>query len=246
MFAAVSLAFAAAAMAFQEPKPAAEPADKEAPEQPRLYTSSQARTALREFTRAMRAKAPIAARLAALDALGRGAHESLVKPLARVVASDKSTLVRRRASVLLGMQPGAAAAIARLLEDRSLSDEPTVQADLVAAIARAGYEPKHWATLEKLFEKDYAADRILLQERILLLAAAKREKQAISLLLRNLDEPLPENVDAPDNPPRDYWEARWKAWRSFRGKVKDALFAVTGQRFGSAREAKEWLEKNGK
>jgi hypothetical protein len=83
-----------------------------------------------------------------------------------------------------------------------------------------------------------------LQEAILGLAAQHKEKQSIELLLDNIDEPVPQNVDAANNPPASYWEARWKAWKAWREKVKDALFALTGQRFGSAAEARVWLAKN--
>jgi hypothetical protein len=47
-----------------------------------------------------------------------------------------------------------------------------------------------------------------------------------------------------DNPPQEYWEARWKAWAVWKGRVKEALFAITGQRFSTAAEARAWLKQN--
>src|SRR5206468_3069566 len=71
-----------------------------------------------------------------------------------------------------------------------------------------------------------------------------KEKQAVDLLLKNIDEPQPTNVVELANPPAAYWEARWKAWKAWRARVKDALFALTGQRFSTASEARAWLQKN--
>jgi hypothetical protein len=76
------------------------------------------------------------------------------------------------------------------------------------------------------------------------LAKNHKELEALDLLLENLDEPAPANVDDPSNPPAEYWEMRWKAWRSWRDDVKEALFAITGQRFNTSAEAREWLDKN--
>jgi hypothetical protein len=82
------------------------------------------------------------------------------------------------------------------------------------------------------------------QEAILELVIAHKETQALPMLLRNTDEPAPANVEAADNPPAEYWEARWKSWAVWKGKVKDALFELTGQRFTTAAEAQAWLKKN--
>ena len=81
-------------------------------------------------------------------------------------------------------------------------------------------------------------------EAMLELAKEHQEPKALPLLLRHLDEPTPANVDAADNPPKEYWEARWKSWSAWRAKVAEAVFAITGQRFSSAQEAKAWLAKN--
>ena len=54
----------------------------------------------------------------------------------------------------------------------------------------------------------------------------------------------PANVDSPTNPPASYGKARWHSWAAWKGKVKDALFAITGQRFSTGKEAKAWLKEN--
>ena len=35
------------------------------------------------------------------------------------------------------------------------------------------------------------------------------QKKAWKLLVRHIDEPVPEDVDAAANPPAEYWERRW-------------------------------------
>ncbi len=65
------------------------------------------------------------------------------------------------------------------------------------------------------------------------------------MLLNHIDEPAPVDVDAASNPPASYWEKRWKAWRLWRDDVKEALYALTGQRFSSGKEARTWIRVNG-
>lgn len=240
----------------QEP-PVQEPPAQEAPAQAAAqpapkpvepYTDKAAKAAVADFAKSIKASTSMAARIAALDELCRGAHKLLVKPLAGVVEGDKSLVVRKHAAGLLAQQPGGevTATLVRLLDDADLADKPTVRAELVRGLGRAGYHRRLWPRLEEQFEKDYAAASVPLQEAILDLVVAQKESLAIELLLRNLDEPVPHDVDSGSNPPKEYWEARWKAWKVWRSKVKDAMFALTGQRFSSAKEAQAWLRKNGK
>lgn len=203
------------------------------------------KTTADELTKALKTANSMSEKNRALEAVATSSHKLLVKPLATVIETDKSLVIRKRAAELLANQPAAEAnAMARGLL-RKLNAQPTVQADLVRVIAKTGYEPAHWADLDGLFERQYATDRVGLQEAILDLVAEHKERRALPMLLRNLDEPAAENVEDAANPPAEYWEARWKAWSAWRGKVKEALFAVTGQRFSTASEAKAWLEKNG-
>lgn len=247
------------AMALQEPsppppppaeaeKPAAQQAEPAPPKQVPPYSDKDAKDAVKSFVKTAKTASSMAERTKALDELGKGSHKLLVKPLADVVVGDKSLVVRKHAAQLLAMQPASEVTpvLLKLLADGGLKDKPTVQADLVRALCLTGYQKKHWAQLAGLFERNYAADCVPLHEAILDLVTQHKEQQAVELLLRNMDEPVPENVDAGENPPKEYWEARWKAWKSWRGKVKDAMFALTGQRFSSAKEAEAWLRKNGK
>jgi hypothetical protein len=182
----------------------------------------------------------------ALEKLAPGSHASLVALLSDVIEKDQSIVLRKRAAQLLANQPANAAnaALRKLLKDQKVVSQPVVAAELVRALARCGYDSKQWSDVEKLFDQGYEAERVPLHEAVLDLVVEHKEKKAVELLLRNLDEPGTDDVEHPDNPPAEYWEARWKAWAVWRGKVKDALFAITGQRFSTTAEARAWLKQN--
>lgn len=230
----------------ESPAKQAPPATAEAPKVVEAWDDPTAKAKVKDFQKLLKGKPGMAARNQALDQLAGGANAQLVKPLAQVVQTDESIVLRKRAAELLGNQPvdKTNAVILRLLEDGKVASTPPVQAELVRALSRCGYEAKHWKQIDDLFERDYDPARVAVHEAILDLVIAHEEVQALPLLLRNLDEPVPQNVDAAHNPPAEYWKARWTSWSAWRGKVKDALFAVTGQRFSTAAEAKAWLDKN--
>jgi hypothetical protein len=212
----------------------------------RLLPDSDAKAAIASFQKALAGNASLAAKTRALEQLAPGAHPLFVKPLGKVVETDKSIVVRKQAATLLAQQPAKQTKpeLMRLLKSDRVQSDPPVVATLIGGLARCDYQPKDWQLIDGMFEREYSADRVPVQEAILELVARCKEKQAVNLLLRNLDEPVPANVDDPSNPPAEYWEGRWKAWQVWRGRVKEALFALTGQRFSTATEARAWLRKN--
>ncbi len=207
----------------------------------------EVRTVLSDWKKASRVKKPkLRQEMAAVEALGKGSHAKLVKPLASVVKKARPLSVKRAAAKALAHQPPkeARGAILKLIADRAVQQKPNVTADLITALDKTGYGDKDWRTLEKLFAINYTEAHRPKQKAIIVLAKNHCEIQAIRLLLENLDEPGPTDVNAADNPPAEYWEKRWKAWRSWRDDVKDALFEITGQRFSTAQEARSWIAKN--
>lgn len=241
--------------AAQDPKPAPAPlpaADKPSAAAPapaptvEAWDDKTAKAAVDEWTKLAKGNPSMADKNRGLAALAEGSNKLLVKPLVAVVETDKSIVLRKRAAELLANQPKAEAnaAIRKLLKGGKAAAYPTVVAELVKGLSRCGYEPSQWNEIDGLFEREYHVDRVVVQEAILELVIAHKETQALPMLLRNTDEPAPASVDAADNPPAEYWEARWKSWAVWKGKVKDALFAVTGQRFTTAAEAQAWLKKN--
>jgi hypothetical protein len=237
-------ALLAAALGCQEPEP---PPTRPVPavqmQAPVDWNEKDAKEAVKVYRQKTKGPLSLLQKLQALEDLGKGRNEELIPVLVSVIQCEKAVTVRRRAAELLSWQQADAArnAIVKLLAS---ADHPAVLADLVRGLQRIGYQPRQWADIDSLFDKEYSAERVILQEAILDLVIAKKEVQAVELLLRNLDEPVPANVDDKANPNAAYWEARWKAWRIWRTKLKEALFAVTGQRFSTADEARAWLKKN--
>ena len=225
---------APAAPASAEPMPLAAMDDK------------AAKAVVDAFNKASKGKRPMNERMKSVEELGQGANKAFVKPLATVVENEESLVVRKRAATLLSLQPApdSTKALRALLKSKKLEAAPAVMADVVNGLARSGYDTTMWPELEALFAGDYAAERVGLQEAILGLVARHKEAKAAKLLLENLDEPIPADEHDPSNPPAEYWKARWYAWKAWREKVKDGLFAITGQRFSTAAEAKAWLDKN--
>lgn len=191
-------------------------------------------------------KASLGKRVQAVQALGKSAHAKLIKPLARAVAKGKGVTVRREAAKGLGRQPAKAArkAIVKLLGDKGIQSQPQIAADLVTSLDNAGYTKADWKLLHKLFHQGYTEEHRPKQKAILVLARNHKETQALRMLLENIDEPGPDNVNSASNPPAEYWEKRWKSWAAWRDDVKAALFAITGQRFNTRKEAEAWLRKN--
>ena len=206
-----------------------------------------AREKVKAFEKAVKPKkVSMADRKRALGELKGGVSQHLIKPLQKFIEKDSSIVLKREAVQMLAVQPDKPAkkAVLKLLGNARVTGNPQVQAGLIRALGETGYVPKDWKHIEDVFEEDYDNERIPVHEAILELVRDHKEKQAIPLLLNNMDEPSAQNVDAAENPPREYWKARWHAWAAWKAKVKEAMKAITGQDFANAGEARAWLKKN--
>jgi hypothetical protein len=236
-------------LAFQDPEPT--PAETPPPPAPvyEEWDDKTAKAAVKDFEKKMKPKsASLRDKLAAVEALAQGSNDRLVAPLAKTCLTEKALTVRKAAADALAHQPAkdAKRAVLALLGDAGLRDVPQVCASLVLSLGSLGYEPgRDWKHLDGLFERDYAAERVPLQQAMLKLIQGCNELDALDLLVDNLGEPVPADPDDPANPPAAYWEARWKAWSVWREDVKSTLLALTGQRFSTAEEARVWIKKNG-
>lgn len=253
MFAALALL---AGLTFQEPEPKPEPkpdtppAEAQKPVEPpkvvEQWDDARGKAAAADLAKALKGKPSMKERAEALEKLATGANRQLVKPLQQIVETDTSVVIRKRAAELLANQPAkdAQPVLQKLLKSPKVTAYHAVMAELVRGVGRCGYTSDVFGQLSELFDREYALDRVPLQEAILEVATKHKEKAALPVLLRNLDEPLATNIHEGNNPPAEYWEARWKSWAVWRGKVKEALFAITGQNFSTGAEAAEWLKKN--
>lgn len=240
---------------FQEPAP--KPAggqDKQAKSSQSSSTKKletwddrKARSMAKVFEKATKPKkVSMKVRKDALDELVGGKSLHLIKPLQKFIEKDSSIVLKKQAVDMLGDQPEkrAKAAILKLMKNARVSANPQVQARLVHSLSRAGYDEKDWGEIDEVLEDDYDTERVPVHEAILDLVAKHKEVQAIPMLLRNIDEPGPTNVEVADNPPAEYWKARWHSWAVWKAKVKEALFQITGQRFSTAKEASIWIQRN--
>ena len=206
-----------------------------------------AKDKVKAFEKALKPKkVSMADRKRALSGLKGGVSRHLIKPLQKFIERDGSVVLKREAVSMLAKQDGKLAkkAVIKLLGNARVTGTPQVQAGLVRALSATGYTAKDWKVIDDMFESDYDNARIPVHEAILELVRDHKEKQAVALLLNNMDEPSASNVDAAENPPREYWKARWHAWATWKGKVKEAMKAITGHDFANAAEARAWLKKN--
>ncbi|MCB9872512.1 MAG: HEAT repeat domain-containing protein [Planctomycetes bacterium] len=225
--------------------PAQQPATKA-----REIPDSEAKLLLAEFKTEMGANTKnLAKRLAAVQKLEQVQNAMLVAPLLSTVRTDKSKVVRQAAAKALGRQPRKKArpALISLIKKTKVSADPNLLASAIQALGESCYQPRDWALLQSIFDKSITDNNAVnLQSAILDLAGTSKEIDAVDFLIEHLDAPAPEWVDDPNNPPESYWKARWANWSKWKGRVKEALFQITGQKFGSKKEAKLWVQKNRK
>lgn len=236
---------------FQAPKPAEQGEVKSSQQSSsktlETWTDKEAKAKVKAFQKAVKPKkASMAVRKRALDGLVGGQNALLIKPLRKFIEKDSSVVLRKQAIGMLADQPASRvhSQVLTLLKNARVTGNPQVHGALIRALSNAGYESSDWKAIADVFESDYDTERVPVHEAVLELVTKHKEQQAIPLLLRNIDEPNPENVDSASNPPKEYWKARWHSWAAWKAKVKDALFAITGQRFSTGKEAKAWLRKN--
>lgn len=238
-------------LGWQDPAPTPQPpaaAPVVAPKVVEPWDDKTAKATVNSLAKLMKGTPSMTQKNQALEGLATGSNVLLLKPLAEIVEKDKSVVIRKRAAELIANQPEKEAnlTLRKLLKNPRIAAHPVVLAEIVRGLARCGYDGKQWTEIADLFELDYQPEYVPLHEALLDLITKHEERQALPLLLRHIDEPVPADPDHADNPPQEYWEARWKAWSAWREKVKGALYAITGQRFSTAAEAQEWLKKNPK
>jgi hypothetical protein len=211
------------------------------------WKDQDARKKIKEFEKAVKPKsASMAVRKQALDELRGGISPHLVKPLQQFVEKDSSVVLKKQAVEMLAdqPQPKSRTAVLKLLKNARVTANPQVQAGLIRALSQTGYRSDEWSEIADVLESDYDTERVPVHEAVLELVTKHKEAKAIPMLLRNLDEPSPKDIDSGENPPAEYWKARWHSWSVWKDRVKEALFAITGQRFTTKEEAKAWLKKN--
>ncbi len=214
----------------------------------RPIEDKEAKQLIDEFKKTIKAsKKNLGSRVKAVQELGRRSNGLLVKPLLKLARSDRAKTVRQEATIALGNQPAkqARGALNMLLKKTSITSEPNVTAAIVKAYGGGSYRDKDYKTFKSMFERSLADQRcVAAQIAIIELFGKQQEIQAAEYLARHIDAPEPVNVDSASNPPASYWEARYKNWQKWRQRLKETLYQISGQRFGTSKEAGVWLRKN--
>ena len=101
------------------------------------WDDKQAKAALAEFKKEYKVKATLQQKLAALEKLRSGSSSMLIKPLARVVKTErKFESCRILAAELLGNQPKMRKRFLSLIDDAKIKRTPAVLAALIRAYSK--------------------------------------------------------------------------------------------------------------
>lgn len=212
------------------------------------WDDKKAKAALDEFKNEYKSKATEKEKLDALDKLSSGKSSKLVKPLVNIVKTErKHDSCRIRAAELLGNQDNMRRHLLALITDAKIKRTPEVLAALISAYSKGSYDGKDWKDFKQLFEQ-YIIDRRYpnVQKAIVRMIGDNKELGGLDILVEHIEYPRPAWVDDPNNPPESYWEARYKNWEKWRDDVKESMFKITGERFTTIKQAKEWVSKNRK
>ena len=170
-------------------------------------------------------------------------HPLLAGVLEKVILQDPTEIVRTKASHALLAQPKkeAKAVALRLLKSKNLRGKGSILAPLIRILTHFGASKKVWKNLRESFLDLGPLAQIAFLESV----EARKDWESVDLLLDHLDPPGPDHVDARENPPAEYWERRWKAWKAFKPSLLKALEALFGRTFPSKKEAKTWIKEQG-
>lgn len=181
-------------------------------------------------------------RLAAVDRLSKLRHEAIVKCLSRAI-DDPRPVVRAEAAVRLSEQDPklAVAVLRRALLDRERNDKvPAVLVAVLQSYRALALSPE----LGDLKRFDNWTKEV--QKEAILTLRHLRKMEVLDFLAPLLDDPIPENVDSPTNPPGSYWKDRLERWRHWIGAVQETMDVLTGCTFEDQKAFKEWKRKGGK
>jgi len=199
--------------------------------------------------------------LPVLDRVGLRSHESFVKPLLKMLTHEQSKVADRAADILAVQQVEDEKERAKLAKtiwkegwsDRKNRGRYTVQGrTLVAAVKLEGggeLDEKRFGDVDRMWraivgdpQEAWADALISVCEYVRL----TKDKRLCRLLAEEIDEPIATAVDAPSNPPKEWWERRWKMWRPVKAEAVEALEVLTGQSFKDTASAKAWFQENEK
>ncbi|MBI4880956.1 MAG: HEAT repeat domain-containing protein [Planctomycetes bacterium] len=182
-------------------------------------------------------------RVAALQKLAAGRHDAIVKELVKAL-KDKDRTVRFVAVQLLGTQRGPEVQKALLpIVTAGRSFDLLNASEAVRSLGYVGYGKSGFKILEDLFWKQRAKE---VRKAIIEAVGRQKEKEAVSLLIAVLDQPIPKDPNDPNNPPPSFWQEKYDEWIHFKDDAINSLESITGKRFFNSDTAIDWIENEGK
>ncbi len=220
-------------------QPASAPASRPAV---RVLDETEAKASVARFEQVSRKKLDLGQKMQAVEQLADGAHPRIVRALDGVLKRELLPSVRLAAARALADQPAKESrrVVVAALKDKKNAGQPQVLEALVRSLERTGYDRGEVELLTDLFTRGDPS----VQKAVVACFGAHAEKDAVELLVDNLDEPAPADPNAADNPPAEYWEKRYKAWKVWNKDVRAALQTITGQDFQNSEQARKWLRRN--
>jgi hypothetical protein len=179
-----------------------------------------------------------------VEAAGRVQHASLVPVLKKIMLHGGIVdAVKIKAANSLQAQPKKAACkvAMELLRDTRFQEQGSLSAPMIRLMSHHGAPKKFWAYMRRRFLTLGTLGQQALLEHI----GSSRDWDSARLLLENIDQPSPADVDAADNPPAEYWKKRYDKWARCKPQVRNACEKLFGQSFTTRKEANAWLAKRG-
>jgi hypothetical protein len=191
--------------------------------------------------------------LAAMEAITEFHHEDFVKPLLKLTLHKSEDVAATATKMLIDRvdEKGWKSLWKNAFSQKVNKKRYAVRSIVVFGMGRKGIEldKKQYGEVEKDWRfmvgnpQEHFAGPLVNYTHYFQLAKDKRHCRKLA---EELDEPGATNVNAPSNPPAEWWERRWKMWKPAHSYVVRALKVLTGQEFTTCEQAKEWFEANEK
>ena len=244
----------------EDPEPA-DPGADEAEEPPEPVPTAEAQRLAKLLDRAAKRR-KAADVLPVLEELANRSHASFVKPLSKMLKHESSKVALAAADALQAQRPANEKDRKKLLKaiwktgwhDRANKRRYVVQGRIPlieGTITKKPIDEKSFKEVKRMWarvlgdpKERYAPALISVCEYVALV----KDKRFCRLLAEEIDDPTAADiaVNSPSNPPREWWERRWKMWKPMKAPVVEALEELTGQSFKSTKVAKEWFKENEK
>ncbi|MFV1958666.1 MAG: hypothetical protein ACC662_04560 [Planctomycetota bacterium] len=199
----------------------------------------------------------------ALEVLGRIAgrsHPALRKGLLKLLAHPSEAVATSAAEALGAQRPAKERDVARLAtavwkggwSGRANARRTNVRAAVaraVGSITGAPLDKKRFKAVEGMWTCVVGDPYVAQAPALLAICAYVRESKDLRLcrlLALEIDQPRAVDVNAPDNPPAEWWKRRWQLWRETNAEIVETLESLTGQSFKTTADAKAWFKAHEK